>query len=375
MLLAVTPGSLATYIRCQDLYIPITAEAQNKDLKDYPKTPFTPESLQKFISDAEEAPDILVKGNFHISARYCAALADVPSRKTVLQVLVHGGGFDKEYWTGPSTTGTAGPGSPETAQESWVYYAAQQGYATLAVDRLCAGLSTRPNSLTHCQLPLEAEVLHRIIKMARSGKISNVPISFDKIVYVGHSYGSRIGDYLTANYPDSINHLQHTGFSKTLLNSVKNAVVKSEFNDANEVLPYRFGVKDPGYLVASDKRGFLPFCYVGDYSKTVSDFQWTQRDTITIGEIASALLGQTHSPNYKGDVFVMNGDQDVVCCKSPKSGQCDTFTYSNAVNNSYPAARRFQQNTVTDTGHCIMSHRTSKYAVKLAHGYMASAGL
>lgn len=140
-------------------------------------------------------------------------------------------------------------------------------------------------------------------------------------------------------------------------------------------MPYRFGVRDPGYLVASDKRGFLPYCYVGNYDKTVSDFQWSQRDTVTIGEIASAMFGQVPSPNYKGDVFVMNGDKDMISCQKERSGQCDAVKSSKAVKDSYPAARHFRENTVSNTGHCIMSHRTSKDAIKMAHDYMASVGL
>ncbi len=88
--------------------------------------------------------------------------------------------YTKAYWFGLYYN----------VQNSWVSYTANEGYATLAIDRLGNGQSSHHNALT-TQIPLQVEILHLIIEAARSG---NLPLPepysgarFDKIIAIGHS--------------------------------------------------------------------------------------------------------------------------------------------------------------------------------------------
>jgi hypothetical protein len=50
-----------------------------------------------------------------------------------------------------------------------VAYASQQGYPTLAIDRLGNGDSDHPDPLLVVQMPAHAEIAHRVIQLAKAG--------------------------------------------------------------------------------------------------------------------------------------------------------------------------------------------------------------
>ncbi len=67
--------------------------------------------------------NILVDANYTLAARYCEPAPGI-RRKDTLQVLVHGGTFNKVMWDLPF--------KPETY--SWTRFMTLAGYSTLAVD-------------------------------------------------------------------------------------------------------------------------------------------------------------------------------------------------------------------------------------------------
>mgnify|MGYP005988817661 CR=1 FL=1 len=357
---------------CNDLSIPVSARALNKALTLNLTNLLSPSGLGNLLATVEGLPTTLVGGEYHISARYCPPTNHVASRKDVLQVLVHGITYTKEYWSGPVSESSS-------THESWPEYAAAQGYATLAIDRLCNGKSSHPNGLLECQVPLQGETINEVIKQVKAGSIPNIP-AHNRIIYVGHSYGSLVGDYITATHPESIDHVQLTGFSEALVLSGAGIVVRPLYLPADVIAPLRFAGLDPTYLIGTSKEGFRPCCYIGDYDESVLDYQWERRGTFSVGEIATALVGQVPSPSFKGDVFVLNGDEDQVFCSNHVSalaglpGHCEEGKYHETVKAAYPNARSFAYHNIPNTGHCIMAHRTAGESVKIAHNYMASIG-
>ncbi|KAK3181415.1 hypothetical protein K4F52_007277 [Lecanicillium sp. MT-2017a] len=331
----------------------------------------------KLLASVEGLPTRLVGGSYSISARYCEPLVDVPHRRNTLQVLVHGITYTKDYWSGRATR-DIGPGSTNS---SWVYFAAQQGYPTLAIDRPCNGKSSRPNGLIECQVPLEAAIITAVINKARSGQLPTLPTEFDKIIYVGHSYGSLVGNHITATYPDSIDQIHLTGFTQKVLVGGPSVIIRSVPLPAGLIAPTRFPSLDVSYIIGTSKDGARPCFYEGDYDDVMVDYEWRNRGTVTLGEFATVPLGQLPSPNFKGDVFVVNGDADNIFCASDtvtalagKPGQCAAFKYSEHVGSSYPVARHFGFHNVLNAGHCVLSHNNGKESTERSHGFMESTG-
>lgn len=364
-------------LRCHDMTLGVAAEALNKKLPNDLKEIFTINGFNELTAAFQSLPAQLVGGTYNISARYCEPLAKIEQRQNTLQLLVHGLTYDKDYWSGVKTS-DIGPGHDA---HSWVYYAAQQGYATLAIDRLCNGRSSRPDGIVECQLPLQAAIINEVIAQARSGELQPTPVAFDRIIYAGHSFGSLVGNYISATYPDSIDELHLTGFTEKLAVGGATVAINPGFLPANIFAPTRFPSLDPSYLVPTSKSGVRKSYYYGDFSDAMADYEFPRFGTATLGEMVSVSYGQMSAPNFKGDIFVLNGDNDEVFCGSDavtaiagKPGQCGGYNYSEDVGKAYPSSRRFGFYNVPNMGHVILSNNNGIEGIKHAHGFMAETG-
>ena len=95
---------------------------------------------------------------------------------------------------------------------SWEEYAKGRGYPTLAIDRPGNGASShRSDPVTMLQAPYEMEILNQLINTLR-GPRSPIP-AFKRLVYVGHSYGSIIGNRLAIKYPSAVDAYILTGLA------------------------------------------------------------------------------------------------------------------------------------------------------------------
>lgn len=117
---------------CTDFIAPISASARN--LVDIPDP-------TKGLSPSSNATR-LISGTFHISFRFCEPTAQNASGADVLQILVHGAMYGKNYWLWPQ--------EPETY--SYGRAANARGYPVLAYDRLGASpwLVPRVNEELRC---------------------------------------------------------------------------------------------------------------------------------------------------------------------------------------------------------------------------------
>lgn len=128
----------------------------------------------------------------------------VPEGAAVLQVLVPGATYTKEYWSWP--------------ERSYIDAANAAGYATLAVDRLGVGesASVDPNIVT-----LEAETAAILSIVEQLG--------FPDTVLVGHGIGSAIAVQSVLDRPSLVTTLVVTGFTPYLTSEFLKRVGDGQF--------------------------------------------------------------------------------------------------------------------------------------------------
>lgn len=74
---------------------------------------------------------------------------------------------------------------------SWTEFASQQGYPTLAIDRLGNGQSSHPDPIATVQIPAQAATIHELVTLARAGG-GPFPRCFESFIFVGSSMGKHI---------------------------------------------------------------------------------------------------------------------------------------------------------------------------------------
>ncbi|PCC68684.1 Lysophospholipase, alpha-beta hydrolase superfamily [Nannocystis exedens] len=119
-----------------------------------------------------------------------------------LQVLLHGGTYDHEYWDGPPINGE---------QYSYADYMTERCYAVLALDMLGAGASSAPPG-DLVDLAESASALEQVLAQVRCAGPFWDPL-FDKIALVGHSMGTITSVYALGTYGPIADALVATGWA------------------------------------------------------------------------------------------------------------------------------------------------------------------
>ncbi|OQU93602.1 hypothetical protein CLAIMM_00086 [Cladophialophora immunda] len=307
----------------------------------------------------KNAPNSTVSGYFNISARYCEPEVKMPQRAQSIQFLVHGATYTKDYWSALGFPGF----EPDTY--SWIAFASKQGWPTLSVDRLGVGQSSHPDPVHAVQFGLETEVLANIILALKSGVIGGRP--FKNIIYVGHSYGSELGNHLAASHPDAIDALILTGFSSTRANiSIEFSAANSEFVRLEDLAS--------GYLVlpTAGQRSVF-YGANGTFDPRLLDIDTDTQQTATVGEFISRKLPPPVANGFTAPVFIMTGDQDQPFCPG---GHCDSGVNSSLAPTGqlFPKSRSFSFYVPQDTGHDINIHYSAPVSFARAHSWMQEQG-
>lgn len=359
---------------CSDVNLTVTITAQNHAVPQYlldglDSASLTPSGLESLLNGAgNELQLALVNGTYNIAGLYCEPEVQVAGRENTVQLLVHGITFDHHYWTG-------GVGGTDD-QYSWIAHASKQGYATLAIDRLGAGASDHPDPITVVQKPTHVEIAHQVVQALRAGKFGGR--QFSKVAYVGHSYGSLIGNTLAARYPADADALVLTGYTSEIKQSVAGVVITPGGAPAAIVDPARFGKLSLGYSLMTLEAGARSLFYTSDaadWDAAVVANDWKNRHTFTQGEAISTFFVNDVADDFDKPVLVLTGHEDQIFCglALPLLGPGDCTGYGDKTARLFPSADyRFQD--VANTGHAMNFHHTAGETFAAAHDFLEGAG-
>ena len=350
----------------KDLVFNLTASAKNKIINiigDPNSANNITETLKACVAGRKKITtpgSIGVGGTYSIGARFASPEPCLALRRPQLQILVHGLCSDRSYWSGFTDPGYV---SENGTQYSWEAYAASRGYHTLAIDRLGCGVSSTPDPVTHVQDELQTELMHALIVELRSR--GTIDIDWHKIIWVGHSYGSILGNFLSHEYPNDIDSVIMTGWTARDL-PINGLEILNLAVPAREWSPERFGHLPPGYVILSPTEPVMASSPNSAIDPNFEKLSYAFQGPTAIGELTS----QTITTRFKGDVFVLTGERDEILCPS---GYCNTPGDSEiAISQKvFPDARSFDYFAVPDTGHAICHHYTSGEAFRVVHEWLS----
>jgi pimeloyl-ACP methyl ester carboxylesterase len=123
-------------------------------------------------------------------------------RRDTVQVLVHGGGYDHRYWDAGTINGT---------DYSYARDMAGRCYSVLALDRLGAGESSRPDGDLTDKEQDASSIAQILTELRKQNNLTGR--KFKKIVLVGHSFGSFSSIYTLGAHGDLVDALVVTGWT------------------------------------------------------------------------------------------------------------------------------------------------------------------
>lgn len=260
-----------------------------------------------------------------------------------------------------------------------MHTASLNGYPTLAIDRIGSGNSSYPDPLgPDVSFSAQVEVLHQVIAAVQGkGPVLPLPHGYNPIVYVGHSYGSMLGDGLAAKYPNDVQALVLTGFSSIFTFKDPALAPNVKFLPANQVDPVRFGSLPDGYEMFAN---FLDvdrlFWWLNGFDFTLEKLDFSIRGTTPAAEDRTLPTKFPIATSYQGDVLVATGQHDAPFCSALGVPQnmtdCGTSTQGLVadVSKLFPAASSFEAYLVPDAGHVWQLHFTANEGFGVVHTWL-----
>jgi pimeloyl-ACP methyl ester carboxylesterase len=233
---------------------------------------------------------------------YAELCVPADGEPTVVQVLLHGAIYNGAYWDFPY--------QPE--RYSYVDHVVSHGYATLNVDRIGNGRSARPHS-TRVDLDSNAFVIHQLVTALRDGSLGR---PFERVVLVGHSYGTLVASRVAAVYRDvdaailtSALHTTSAAGAAAMGGNIAAYVASQEPKWAH---------LDAGYKTSKPgtRAEMLSFAANADPAVLALDEQL--KETVSLSEMAHLERWQTDDTTRGVQVptLVAVGDHDIVWCGS-----------------------------------------------------------
>ncbi|KAH8198848.1 hypothetical protein TruAng_006956 [Truncatella angustata] len=291
-----------------------------------------------------------VDGVFAVNGTYCRPLV-VNRHQHILQLLVHGVTYDSSMWSGFGYSSTY----------DWQLFASRQGYPTLAVDRLGHGINANyPDPFEIVQGPLQVELLHSLIELLKGGnsRVGQV----DGLVYVGHSYGSSLGNNLAERYPEDVDAYILTGFSSNVTISSNDIA----YYESAATVDDRFKSLPLGYLTVSTEKARTASFYGGLFDESLAQYDYSREDSVTVGEFLSPGLRPV-ATTYTRNVLVLNGDRDSLFCAGSPS---DCAQILNKTGQDLFPQAAYEYLVISNTGHCLTLHRSAPQTFATAHDWL-----
>ena len=327
-----------------------------------------------------------VSGTFNINAQLC-----VPTNGTKrdhLQIATHGAAFDKRYWDA----------AINPSEYSYVDAALAAGYSILTYDRLGTGLSDKPDADIYLQSPLELEILRGITEMARTGdlvkhrsdavnitglgvRIEALNVSFDKVIHVGHSFGSLLTTALLTAYGNLSDAAIITGSAQSSRFRLTATSLGLEYAPENDAT--LFGDRSAGYVVWGTRTAIQTGFFstranrttgTGGFEKQVLDYAFSIRQTAGVTEFLSQLAGQLDlgpAVNFKGPVQYVLAEYDFLGCQGDCNGAIDV----DMLKKQYPKATNIDIFIQRGTGHGLTLHKGAKLGYQASLDWLDQNGL
>ncbi|KIM97076.1 hypothetical protein OIDMADRAFT_168831 [Oidiodendron maius Zn] len=381
--LSVVSSSLAAVLprrNCIDVQIPVTVAANNRVIADISGLLEDPTTIFESTTTTSTIFDLLL-GNFPVestetfAATYCEPTNQVPSRTNTLQLLVPGITYNRRYWDGSLSV---------TNQSSFSYvdYALSQGYPTLNIDRIGTGLSSHPDPLLTLQLPFDVRATHVLIQHIKQGTTTVLPRAFDKVIFVGHSFGSIIGNNLVKDFPADADATVLTGFSKSIAQALAGILIDVPL-PAALFDPARFSTLPLLYILLTDKSNREASFYYGPdvyYSRANYNIDFAQTDTVGVGEALTAFPGISAAPAYTGKVFILTGNEDAAFCGlgSTLLGQANCGNGPGSIIDTtrelFPNAAVYDYYVIPNCGHCLNYQFSAPDSYSRVHQWLQGQG-
>lgn len=142
------------------------------------------------------------------------------------------------------------------------------GYLTLAINRCSISKSSMADLLNVVQAPSTLSAIYEVTKKLRAGTFPSIPKSFNRVIHIGHSFGSVLTYELVAMYPHISDGIVLIAYSQngTYLPATSAGV---NWQLAHLDLPARFSGFPSGYLTWANVQSNL----YGFFSPVVSILQ------------------------------------------------------------------------------------------------------
>ena len=326
-----------------------------------------------------------VSDTFQISAQLC-----IPShgtKKDHLQIATHGLAFDKRYWDA-----TINP-----SEYSYVEAALAAGYSILTYDRLGTGLSDKPDAYTVVQAPLELEILRKITEMSRDGDLlkhlgsahnkttskstlDTSGLSFNKVIHVGHSFGSFLTSALLSTYGNISDAAIITGYiPNPHFADLRWTTFGAEYAPLSN--PKLFGDRSAGYLAVPTtsalQTGFFSTRAnategVGGFDDEALDYAFSIAQTIAAAEIPSpSQLNLGPALGFNGFVQFVVAEYDFLVCR----GDCSEALTVDQLKLLYPKAQQVDKYVQLGTGHGLTLHKGARSGYEVSLDWLNKNGL
>ena len=249
--------------------------------------------------------------NKSIFGRLCMPAGPTP---TTVQLLVPGITYGNGYWDTPDPTGG-------TDRYSYVAAANAAGDATLAIDRIGIGRSSKPLGAL-VTIDANAHTVHQVVTALRNGLATNPgSVSFDEVVLVGHSYGSWTSWIEASRYND-VDAVVLTGVTHQmpLVTALPEAL-----NLYPAILDPAFGLfsgLDATYLTTMPGTRYQMFYAPAPVDPAVIAHDEATKQTMTVGELAAFPAILIAPLDIRVPVLLVNGTDDGLFCR-PEAGGTD----------------------------------------------------
>jgi pimeloyl-ACP methyl ester carboxylesterase len=287
-----------------------------------------------------------------------AAWLTIPDTRSrdELHLLLHGAAYDHRYWDWPV--------NPEVY--SYTRWAADRGIATLAIDRIGNGSSTRPPGRENT-IEAQSDVVDHLARAARSGLDDGPP--FTRVVLVGHSLGSVVAGHAAA------------------VHGCADAVVLTGYLPSSTRSPRRRQLVDAGFVPALERFPHLRGLVDDDYLAPIAGgrarvMYWHEQADPAIIEIDEALTGTATRGELQDAASAGNVIRSSVVPTLVVVGQHDRFIGARGTEvDGFVLTKRsaaettssFEYEVVPETGHCLNLHHTAHRAFAAITGWLDEA--